>query len=204
MKEYPSIEALPGPIAGNYYVFDKLDGSNIRAEMSKKLVFNKFGKRHGLLDDSYPILRRSEELINDKYTDMIAMLMKKNKWENVTCFFEFLGPSSFAGWHNPDEQQDVILLDIWIHKRGFIEPKELVKVIGEEFLPRLLSVGNVTKPIIEQVSNGTLPGMSFEGIVVKGPYNKKTGMLDSYKWKNIAWLKKLKEKVTPEEYEKLK
>jgi hypothetical protein len=43
MKTYPSIsrDIVGQPI----YAFDKLDGSNIRAEWSKKNGFHKFGSR---------------------------------------------------------------------------------------------------------------------------------------------------------------
>lgn len=48
MKQYPSIDHVIR--SGKFYLFDKHDGSNIRAERSKKQSFYKFGIRTRLLD----------------------------------------------------------------------------------------------------------------------------------------------------------
>lgn len=55
MKQYPSIN---GQISYEFpvYVWDKLDGSNIRAEWSKKNGFYKFGTRERLLDSTDKVL----------------------------------------------------------------------------------------------------------------------------------------------------
>jgi hypothetical protein len=47
MKEYPSIDRKPRygvPV----YMFEKIDGSNIRVEWSKKKSFYKYGSRHDI------------------------------------------------------------------------------------------------------------------------------------------------------------
>jgi len=48
MKEYPSIGK--NVVGEKIYAFDKLDGSQVRAEWNKKKKFYKFGTRTRLLD----------------------------------------------------------------------------------------------------------------------------------------------------------
>lgn len=86
MKEYPSIPKeirTETPI----YAFDKLDGSNIRAEWSKKRGFYKFGSKTRLLGPDNKNLGESIGLIQNKYQDDLGSIFTKEKWDNVTCFF---------------------------------------------------------------------------------------------------------------------
>ena len=70
MKEYPSILsandllARSGDYLGQSFVaFDKLDGSNIRAEWDRKRGWHRFGSRRRLLDASDPLLGQAIQLI---------------------------------------------------------------------------------------------------------------------------------------------
>ena len=70
MKEYPSILsatdllARSGDYLGRPFVaFDKLDGSNIRAEWDRKKGWHRFGSRRRLLDPSLPLLGQAIRLI---------------------------------------------------------------------------------------------------------------------------------------------
>ena len=202
MKEYPSIQSWPGTTQHNVYVFGKYDGSNVRCEFDNKGNIIKFGKRHGLLDDQTPFLIKSKQLIIDKYLDNLAKIIKDNRFQKATCYFEFYGPNSFAGYH-VDEQHTVMLFDIDIYKKGLMEPKEFLKLFKNLEIPEVLHYGNFNQEIAEQISNGTLANMPFEGVVCKGPLDKKTGRPLMFKYKNLAWLNKLKEN-RPTEFESLK
>ena len=77
MKRYPSIEKEI--IKGEYtYLFDKLDGSNIRAEWTKKNQFYKFGSRTELIDKSHLLLGKAPQLIIDKYQADLTKKFKEN------------------------------------------------------------------------------------------------------------------------------
>lgn len=193
MKQYPSING--GVRHGvPVYIFDKLDGSNVRAEWTRKGGWTKFGRRHGLLDDSNPALIESKALILDLYADDLEREFRKQRWQKATAFFEFYGPNSFAGYHE-DEPHTVTLLDVAVHPKGLLEPRQFLKLFGD--LPAgtaaLLHHGNFTKNIQEQVAAGTFPGMTYEGVVAKGGYDR-PGCPLMFKWKSLAWLKRLKEK----------
>ena len=85
MKEYPSI---PKDVRTdvNIYAFDKLDGSNIRAEWSKKQKFYKFGSKTRLLGADDKMLGKSIELIRKKYESDLTEIFLAKRWTDVICF----------------------------------------------------------------------------------------------------------------------
>jgi hypothetical protein len=191
MKTYPSIpkDIIYGL---SYYVFDKLDGSNIRAEWSRKKGFYKFGSRKRLTDENDILLGKAPDLIRVKYEKDLTDIFKKQRYERAICFFEFWGPSSFAGNHNLSEQHDITLFDVNPYKKGILEPKEYLKIFGHLDIAKLLYHGKVNKEFVESVKNGELDGMTFEGVIGKAKNPKKTPLPIMFKAKNLAWIEKLK------------
>lgn len=209
MKDYPSIPSWARVGGTPVYVFTKYDGSNVRCEVDRKGNITKFGKRNGLLDDQTPHLIKAATLIPEKYGDDICRLVRDQRWERATFYFEFWGRNSFAGYH-ADEEHTVTLFDVAPHKKGFLEPKEFLKLCGRMDHARLLHQGNFTHEVAEAVSNGTLEGMAPlegmvpEGIVAKGALDRKTGMPLMFKWKAIPWLELLRKRCkTEEEFQRL-
>lgn len=197
MTPYPHLPGWSRVSGLPCYVFDKLDGSNVSCLTDRKGNL-RFYKRGTLLDDSTPFLAEARTLIPAKYGESMARLLRDQRWDRATFFFEFYGPTSSFGWHAA-EPHTVTLFDIHVERKGFLEPKEFVKLCrGVETAP-LLHVGNFTKDIADAVSNGTLEGMTFEGVVCKGAWDKKLQMPRMFKWKNLAWLKALREKCGDDE-----
>lgn len=189
MKEYPSIqgEIVRDPI----YAFDKLDGSNIRAEWSKKRGFYKFGKRHGLVDETDPLLGEAKGLVLETYSEALGRIFTKQRWQQALCFFEFHGPGSFAGNHS-DEPHEVTLFDVSYEKKGFLEPKPFLKLFeGRVKIAPLLYHGNPNATFVESVHNRQLEGMTFEGVVCKGPLVS-PGRPLMFKIKSRAWIEAVK------------
>lgn len=187
MKQYPTIGSFISHDV-DVHAFDKLDGSNVRAEWSKKRRgFYKFGSRNQLLDPADPVLGPAVELIREKYGDGLSRAFERQGYESAVCFFEFLGPSSFAGQHVVDEPHDVVLFDIAPYKKGLLSPNEFEAVAGT--VPRVerLYFGRVDGTFERHVRDGTLPGMTFEGVVCKAE-----GV--AFKLKSRAWLDRLREK----------
>lgn len=170
MKSYPEF-----PKNVNHseliYAWDKLDGSQIRAEYSKKRGFYKFAKRSGLIGPDEPILGESISLIQQQ-ADTIIPIFQKAKWENVVCFFEFYGPNSFAGLHE-DEPHQITLFDVNVFKRGILPTDEFYSLFQEtRIIPALLYIGKINSDLKHSVRNGSLEGMTFEGVVCKSPCSK--------------------------------
>lgn len=173
------------------YAFDKLDGSQVRAEWNRKKSFHKFGSKSQLIAGDQPWLPEAPELVRAKYEQSLSDIFKKERYEEATVFFEFYGPNSFAG-HHQVEQHTVTLLDVNPFKKGILYPAEFLKLYGHLDIAKLLYRGNPTSDFIEQVKMGTLEGMTFEGVVCKAP-NGRTPMPLMFKIKNLAWIDKLKE-----------
>jgi hypothetical protein len=189
MKTYPTIT----PILTNQpiYAFDKLDGSNIRAEWNKKRGFYKFGSRKQLIGADDTTLGQSREMIVDTYADDLAHVFKDRRWDRAICFFEFHGPGSFAGLHKPGETPEVTLFDVAPHRKGILEPKVFLDLFGHLKHAELLYHGNPNDPFIQSVRDGTLEGMTYEGVVCKGK-NISPGRPLMFKVKNQAWIDQVK------------
>lgn len=196
MKQYPSI-SRDVQYGGPYYVYDKVDGSNIRAEWTKKKGFDKFGSRKVLLGEKgateqQTLLGESIGLIKN-LSDTLSKVFIEQRWQEVVCFFEFLGENSFAGFHK-QEPHKVILLDLHIHKQGIIDTREFLKVFSDVVeTPKLLHQGNFNRELEAQIREGRLEGMSFEGVVAKAPPTKKWELPTMFKVKNQAWIDRVKE-----------
>lgn len=200
MKVYPAISKK---ILDNIdiYAFDKLDGSNIRVEWTSKKGFWKFGSRHQLLDETHELLGEAPSLIVEKYKDHLEPIFKENRYEKVICFFEFFGPSSFAGNHI-EEPHDVVLFDVNPYKKGIVSPSDFIGDYGHLDIPRLLYHGKANSTFQAAVKGSELEGMTFEGVVCKGMNGK---VLRMFKIKSQKWLDKLKDFCNHDEdlFEKL-
>lgn len=190
MKQYPSITKQTQNIF--VYAFDKLDGSNVRAEWDRKRGFTKFGSRHHLIDRSDLLLGKSVDLILNKYSEELSKVFKQERFERVVAFFEYYGPSSFAGRHKEDEEHQVTLFDLDVFKKGLLSPKEYLKLVGNLDIAKVLYHGPMNDGLASQVRDGTLEGMTFEGVVCKSNETDKYKAPLYFKIKNQAWLQKLK------------
>jgi hypothetical protein len=191
MKSYPSINK---EIRNDIYIyaFDKLDGSNIRAEWNSKRGFYKFGTRTQLMDESSSF-GKSIPLIKEKFEKDLTAIFKEQGWKDALCFFEYHGPSSFAGSHNFEEKMTATLIDVNPYKEGIMLPTEFIKYFGHLDTAKVLYEGYVGTELFDKVKQSTLEGMTFEGVVCKGANDKKTKMPIMFKIKSQAWLDKLKD-----------
>ena len=197
MKSYPSIDghiiqSLP------FWAQAKFDGQNMRVKWQPKKGFCLYGSRTQLIDETHPVGAAAIRLFQKKYSEPLNDLFKKNKFEEVVCFFEFFGPSSFAGVHDLNELgHDVSLFDINVHKKGFLHPKEFYKLTnGVVDVVPLLYQGNITEDFVKSVKDSTLEGMPFEGVVCKGSPLKNGYPPYMCKIKSNAWIDKVKSLYT--------
>lgn len=204
MKFYPSITK---DVRQDLYVyaFDKIDGSNIRAEWNSKKGFYKFGTRNQLTDEKTMPFGRSIPLIRDKYQQELGKVFQEQGWKDALCFFEYWGEESFAGNHNFEKKMDVTLIDVNPYKQGILEPAPFIQLFGHLDIPQVCYQGYVTTELFDQVKQSILPGMTFEGVVCKAASDTKAKMPVMFKIKSRAWLEKLKEHCKGDErlFEKL-
>jgi predicted DNA-binding antitoxin AbrB/MazE fold protein len=192
MKAYPSITTRID-FSKLYHLFDKLDGSNIRAEWSPKQGFYKFGSRTQLLTTEQVALYPSIDAFQHKYGDELSSRFTKARFERAVCFFEWVGPNSFAGSHpDPVSEMRPVLIDIAVYKKGILPPEKFIDFTEGLEVPALLHVGKISEELFQSVRNSTLPGMSFEGVICKGEFSQRDGGPIMAKIKSNAWLDKLK------------
>ncbi len=197
MKQYPSIDGriVQMPVLA----FDKLDGSNIRCEWHRKKGLHKFGSRKVLVGEDHAVLGKAQSLVLAKYNEPLSRIFVAQRWPETTCFFEFYGPRSFAGLHEPDDDHTVTLIDVSVFKQGMMRGRDFVKLFGDEVeIPRVLHDGNPTQDFIERVKTSTLSGMTYEGVVCKGAPLKNGYPPHMFKVKSLRWVMAVKARYADE------
>jgi len=204
MKTYHIIEKYSEIDYGKHiHAFDKIDGSNFRAEWDRKLSkksrftmgFKKFGTRNEIISKNNPFVE-AVGIFENKYAEDLDQIFKDNKTfrgiDRITVYGEFYGMNSFAGIHDWKESHDVVMFDLFLYKKGFLSPVEFIKIFSKFDIPIVRYKGLLTEDYIESVKESNLN----EGIVYKGVENGKVFM---GKIKTNEWLEKVKEKLGIEE-----
>lgn len=196
MKSYHSIPLLNPKIdlGRKYYVFEKLDGSNMRAEWNPTKGFYKFGSRNILVDSSTPLGANAIPLMKAQ-EEAIGRVLKAKKIESAVCFFEFLGPHSFAGSHDYTKdsgQFECILIDINVHKKGILPPSQYLEWFsGIVKLPILFCEGLIDREDLEKLAS-----ITFEGIVAKADPEKRWETPPMFKFKNKSWIERVRSTIS--------
>ena len=202
MKTYPTIGHWNEGILGEpIFGFDKLDGSNIRAEWSKKRGWYKFGTKKMIIDHTHPNFGESVILFMNKYAEDLERKFRDDKdmrkQLRFVVFMEYLGENSFAGFHE-DEEHDVVLFDVNQHNKGILEPKEFLRKFGDLHIPELVYRGNYNKEFINAVKHNELDYHLKEGVVVKGSRltkRKTQELIWMCKVKTHEWVNKIKQRI---------
>lgn len=193
MKLYPSIASSTGQSFREFdaYVFDKIDGSNLRFEWSRKRGWYKYGTRARLFDYTDEVFGEAIEAFNNILSDPVARVAKKQNWESCVAFAEFWGPQSFAGEHFHDDPKNLVLFDVSPHKVGILDPRKFLDLFGDLQIAKFLGKHRWTRGFVEQIRLNQFPGVTFEGVVGKAMDGRRLIMS---KAKTQIWLDKVKEK----------
>lgn len=193
VKQYPSIDGPPR-FGSSVYVYPKYDGSNIRAEWTRKKWFDKFGSRKVLLGADNEQLGGAIALIKAREDEFAVAFRDKrfSRIDKAVCFFEYWGHQSFAGLHQPGDAMRVSLIDLDIYKRGQIDPRDFndFALMIDGAAPVLDSRFN--QPAADLVRAGTYPGQTFEGVICKLPPERPWQPPYMFKMKSQAWIDKVK------------
>lgn len=166
MKSYPSIPRSTGTSFQEFdaYVFDKLDGSNLRFEWSKKQKWYKFGTRNRLFDKSDEVFGCAIPLFMESIADPLEKIIVDNRWESAIVFAEFWGENSFAGLHSPEDKKSLAVFDVAPYKKGLLGPKQFLDLIyGNVPCPLYLGQFRWTRAFVERVYNHDFKS-TFEGV----------------------------------------
>jgi len=153
MKQYNSI---PYHNKGHFdtyiYAFNKYDGSNVRFEWDRKhsnknknFGFNKFGTRKQMIYENDETWGQAIEIFMNKYAQGLDKIFREDKnlrnAKKITVFAEYFGPNSFAGQHEPTDEMDLVLFDVDVYQKGFIKPKEFIKLFSHLGIPEVVYKG---------------------------------------------------------------
>ena len=203
MKSYPSIPRSTGTAFSefNAYVFDKLDGSNLRFEWSKKQKWYKFGTRTRLFDKSDEVFGEAIPLFQSTMADKIEKIAVDNRWESVIVFAEFYGAKSFAGLHEPGDKKFLSVFDVAPYKKGILGPKEFLDLFcGKVNTATFLGQYHWTRGFVEKVRMGAIEDITLEGVVGKAGSGHK---LQMSKAKTQRWIDMVLAIKSPEEAKKI-
>lgn len=188
MKYYPTIDKFrKGRV--RLHTFDKLDGSNLRFEWSKKRGWYKFGTRARLFDETDPDFGPAIPLFMEKLSEPLGRICTDQRWQDAVVFAEFWGEKSFAGTHIKDDPKFLTVFDATIYKQGFLPPNKFLKLFGE-YGPNYLGDINWTPGFVEDVQENRVEGITFEGVVGKTYIGKRLTM---YKAKTGRWADRVRE-----------
>ena len=202
MKSYHSIEKNVQDYLGQHiFAFDKIDGSNFRAEWDRKTSkkqflshngFSKFGTRTQLIGTSDPFTE-AVDIFMDKYSEPLDYKFNNDKIfrgvDKITVYSEFFGPSSFAGQHNWEEEHDVTMFDMFLYKKDFLKPRDFIDLFEHLGIPDLVYEGPLNESFIKDIVSNYYD--LKEGVVIKGVSEGKVFMS---KIKTQKWLDEVREK----------
>lgn len=189
MKSYPSIIGFGDRDPIKLHTFDKIDGSNLRFEWSRKRGWYKFGTRRRLFNINDGIFGEAIPLFAESLAESLENIFAKNKWKRVIVFAEFWGVNSFAGIHLKEDIKYLNLIDVAPYKQGILEPEKFVDLFGE-FCPKYF--GNILwdEEFINRVKKSNID-ITFEGVVGKTVIKNNIVM---FKVKSQKWVDKVKER----------
>lgn len=224
MKHYDSIPRLQddGTLKGEMVAgYNKLDGQNFCVTYNcRKKTWGPYGSRTVSVDENSEQFGDTVRFFNNSgYKEILEKIIKEHSGkkdvftgvEELTFFFEWYGFFSFAGKHMKGDKMHLALIDVFLKKKGYIEPKDYEMCFrnsGIE-LPDLIYSGPLNSEIIQKVQNNDWTDPDCwnvhvrEGVVFKRSTLMKGQRRPSVKVKTKWWLETLHSLYTEEECKKL-
>lgn len=221
MKHYDSINRVQddGFLLGkSVWAFNKLDGQNFAVKYNpKKNIYDSFGSRNRMVDENDEQFGGAVRYFKESLIpNVLSELVKANKGKNgvfagvdeITFFFEWYGEHSFAGRHDPSDILRLSLIDVFLKKKGYIEPKPYYDIFCKNDrieTPELVFKGILTNSFIQEIRDNDwtkadcLYPMVKEGVVCRSSSLLKGQRMPKVKFKTQWWLDRLHELYTEEE-----
>lgn len=221
MKHYNSIPRIQddGTLKGEtVWGFNKLDGQNFCASYNcKKKQWANYGSRTVTVDENSEQLGDAVKFFKaSKYGEILENIIAENSKkkgvfngiDEITFFFEWYGEQSFAGKHVEGDDMHLALIDVFLKKKGYIEPNIFWKLFSDCGIEvaQLVYVGSLDYDIISQIQKITdidNPLNIKEGVVFKRSTLMKGQQRPSVKVKTAWWINKLHSLYSEEECQKL-
>lgn len=221
MRHYDSINRIQDDdflLGKSVWAFNKLDGQNFAVKYNpKKDIYDSFGSRNRMLDENDEQFGDTVKYFkNSDIPKILSELVKKNKGKNgvfagadeITFYFEWCGEHSFAGRHQEGDILKLYLIDVFIKKKGYIEPKAYYDIFCKDErldTPELVYKGVLTNTFVKEIldNDWTKPDCLYpmvkEGVVCRLSSLLKGQRMPKVKFKTKWWIDKLHEMYTEEE-----
>jgi hypothetical protein len=224
MKHYDSIPRIQddGSLKGEMVVgYNKLDGQSFVASYNcRKKTWGPFGSRTVTVDENSEQFGQVVKWFkSSNYPETLAKIVKDYSGkgdvftgvDEVTFVFEWYGWNSFAGKHQDGDEMHLALIDVFLKKKGYIEPKNYEMCFRNSVveMPDLIYSGVLDSDIISKIQGNdwTQPdcwnSKVKEGVVFKRTTLLKGQRRPSVKVKTKWWIEKLHSMYTEEECKKL-
>lgn len=224
MRHYDSITRIQddGTLLGEMvWAFNKLDGQNFCVKYNPRTKkFGPYGSRKRLVDasdDQFGECVRFFE--NSVYMDELSRIVKENSGkkglftgvEEITFYFEWYGPNSFAGVHVPGDEMHLALIDVFLKKKGYIEPEpyyNLFVMNTKIETPESIYHGPLTQEFIDSIRNNwdtetpNYPCVK-EGVVCRRTTLMKGQRMPKVKIKTKRWIEELHKRYTEDKWDEL-
>ena len=225
MKHYDSIPNIKddGTLLGkDIWAFNKLDGQNFCVSYIPKTgEFRNFGSKTQMVDETSDQFGDAVKYFkSSNFPRVLPRIVKENSGkrgifngiQEITFFFEWYGENSFAGRHEEGDSLRLSLIDVFLKKKGYLEPGDFYKLFVEPREldnPELIYHGKLTKDFIRDIwenrvgdSEAMFPEVK-EGVVCKNTSLLKGQRLPKAKFKTKWWINKLHSTYPEEEWKKL-
>jgi hypothetical protein len=221
MKHYDSFENIKydGTLLGEeIWAFNKLDGQNFCAKYSpKQKEFSMFGSKTQNVDETSEQFGKAVEYFKANMANIIRDIIIENSKKRgifngineITIFCEWYGENTFSGFHVEGEELKLCLIDVFLKKKGYIEPKFFYELFnGKIEIPEVVYRGKLTNDFIQSIQNNDWTDSNCqypkikEGVVCKRSTLMKGQRLPKSKIKTKWWLDKLT-KLYPDRWKEL-
>lgn len=224
MRHYDSINRLQddGSLMGEMiWAFNKLDGQNFGVKYNPRTKkFGPYCSRKRLVDASDDQFGECVKFFeNSCYREELARIVKENSGkkqlftgaEEITFYFEWYGEHSFAGVHDPNDEMHLALIDVFIKKKGYIEPDPFIELFGNNDkieTPFTVYHGPLDQNFIRSVKEcldydePLFPGVK-EGVVCRRTTQLKGQRMPKVKIKTNWWINELHKRYTPDKWDEL-
>lgn len=223
MRHYPSFEnqkydhSLDGEMI---WAENKIDGQNLVARYNaRSKEFIAFGSKKMIVDENHEQFGNAVHIFKNQYEETLKDIIKDNSKkkcvfnsiDELHFYFEYAGENSFCGFHQEGDNMSLTLIDTFLKKKGYLEPKNFYNIFDDVeniTLPELIYKGKLDQEFILSIMNNdwTQPNCQYptvkEGIVGKRSTLLSGQRLPMIKVKTNWWLNKLKQ-THPNDWELL-
>lgn len=224
MRKYDSIIRIQdnGTLLGEQvWAFNKLDGQNFGVKYNpNQKAFTGFHSRKCLVDETSEAFGAAVQYFKTYLEEPLKEIIAQNRGKRqlfngvkeIDFFFEWYGPNSFAGFHQEGDEMTLALIDLFLQKKGYIEPQPFYDLFCKDPripTPTLIYRGPLNQDFIKEIQENdwTKPECKYpevkEGVVARRSTLMKGQRMPKVKIKTKWWLDKLHNTYPEEKWKEL-